>query len=128
MKILKLALLLLSISTFTGVRADANSDALQKLAQVPNAPLVITQDQASGSPTVILTDKGALINKSTNPVPFDQVLIALAALPKDAWPWGRVVFYSGTPAVGSAPSKDVADKVELDMEKANIRLLHVPTE
>jgi hypothetical protein len=124
---MKTLILLFFVSAALQVQADANSDALQKLGSLPSAPLVITMDQASGSPSVILTDKGAFINKSKTPVPFDHVLSTLAALPKEAWPYGRVLFFSASP-VGlpgaSAPPKAVADKVELDLQKANIRLLH----
>jgi hypothetical protein len=127
MKTLPAAALLLFASSCIHLWADAKSDALQKLAQVSNPPMVITQDQASGSPSVVLTDKGVLINKSKTPVPFDQVLTALAALPQDAWPYGRVVFYSPAPAADSgaaAPPQAVVDQVEADLLKANIRLLH----
>ena len=122
MKTLKLAFVLLMTCTAISVRADANADALAKLAQVPAPPMVITMDQAAGSPTIVLTDKGAIINKGTTPVPFNQILIKLATLPADAWPNGRVVFYSISAI--AAPPQAVSDKVETDLQTANIRLLH----
>ena len=104
--------------------ADPDSDVQQKLAALPSAPLVVTMDQAAGSPSVILTDKGAFINHAKEPVAFDKVLAALADLPKTAWHFGRIVVIS-PPAPGDNPApKDVADKVELTLETANIRLLH----
>ena len=56
--------------------------------------------------------------------PFDQILSNLAALPADAWPYGRVLLYSSSGAAGFvAAPKSVADKVESDLQQANIRLL-----
>ena len=127
MKTLNLALLLLFISALVHLQADAASDTQQKLDAISNPPMVVTNDQAIVSPTVILTDKGAIINKSATPVPFDHVLAALAALPTGAWPYGRIVQYSPAP-IGlpgaTAPAKAVADKVEADMQNANIRVIH----
>ena len=121
MKTLKLAFVLLMTCAAISVRADANADALAKLAQVPAPPMVITMDQASGSPMIVLTDKGAIINKGATPVPFNQILIKLAALPADAWPNGRVVFYSIS--ANAPPPQAVSSKVETDLQTANIRLL-----
>ena len=104
--------------------ADANEDAHQKLDQIPSAPLVVTMDQAIASPSVSLTDKGALIGKSTTPVPYDQVLSALAALPKSAWPYGKIVLFATSVGGQGAPAKADADKVQLDLQMANIHLLH----
>lgn len=124
MKSLKTVALFFAAGAGVHLWADANADALQKLAQLPSAPMIITIDQAAGSPSVVLTDKGALINKSTAPVPFDQILSKLAALPASAWPYGRVLLYSSSGAAGyAAPPKPIADKVESDLQQANIRLL-----
>ncbi len=115
--------LLLTLGSFH-LCADVDPDIQQKLAAIPNAPLVITMDQVSGSPSVVLTERGALINDSKVPVSFDKLLAALADLPKTAWHFGRIVVIS-PPAPGTVPApKDVADKVELDLQKANIRLFH----
>jgi len=126
MKILQAALLLLVASALVRVWANADADALQKLG-LPDPPMIVTYDQATASPSVILTDKGALINKATTPVPFAQILAKLAALPKTAWPYGRVVLYAPVP-VGvpgyAAPPKPDAAKVESDLQNANIRLIH----
>ena len=121
MKTLKITFLLFVACTSINLWADAKADVLAKLAEIPNAPMVITMDQAAGSPTVMLTDKGAIINKAADPIPFDQILTKLAALPKTAWPNGRVVFYSIS---ATAPTQDISDKVEADLASANIRLLH----
>ena len=129
MKTLTATILLLFACAVVRLWADAEADALQKLGLIADPPLVITMDQAAGSPLVILTDKGALINKAKTPVPFDQVLSKLAALPKEAWPNGRVLFYSSSPvgiAGAAAPPKSEVDKVELELQKANIRLVPPP--
>jgi hypothetical protein len=126
MKIFRISFLLLCTLTF-GVRADATGDAEKKLAEIDNPPLVITTDTAAGSPTVTVTDKGVWINQSKAPLPYDQVLVGLAALPKEAWPCGRVVYFSASPAdpsQGAAPAKADADKIELDLQKQNFRLVH----
>jgi hypothetical protein len=127
MKTLNIALFLSFALTAVNLWADANSDAIQKLSLLPGAPLVLTVDTSAGSPTVVLTDKGALINNSKTPVPFDQVLSTLADLPKEAWPAGRVVSVSTNPPAdsgyGAAP-KSAVDQVESDLQSANIRVLH----
>jgi hypothetical protein len=126
MKNLSAAFLVTAFSTLGNIHlsADVDSDARQKLAELPNAPMIITMDQVSGSPSVILTDKGALINDSKVPVAYEKLLQALADLPKAAWHFGRIVVISPAPAGVTPAPKDVADKAELDMEKANIRLFH----
>ncbi len=107
------------------LRADPGSDAIKKLNDLPPAPMIITMDQAKGSPSVVLVDKGAMVNGSKTPIAFDQVLPALAALPKDAWPFGRVVLFNPEPVgVGTAP-KSVTDSVQSDLQKAGIRVLVV---
>ncbi len=126
MNIFPLGILFLAACSLSGVWADANSDALRKLALLPAPPMIITMDQASSSPSVVMTAKGALVNKSQTPVPFDQVLIALAALPPAAWPNGRVVLFSSQPASASgnaAAYKSKVEKVESALQGANIRLL-----
>jgi hypothetical protein len=111
------------MASIVGLRADDQADAIKKLSDLPSAPMIITMDQAKGSPSVVLTDKGAMINQAKAPIPFDQVLGALAALPKDVWPFGRVVLYNPEPVGLGTPPKSVADGVEADLQKAGIRVL-----
>ena len=124
MKKISFALIALTAG-MVALSADPQADALKKLNDLPPPPMIITMDQAKGSPSIVLIDKGALINGAKTPVAFDQVLAALAALPKDAWPFGRVALFNPEPVgVGTAP-KLVTDGVQADLQKAGIRVLVV---
>ena len=123
MKALPTVFAFVFVASIVSLKADDQADALKKLNDLPSAPMIITMDQAKGSPSLILTDKGAVINQAKAPIPFDQILGALAALPKDAWPFGRVVLYNPEPVGVGTPPKSVADGVEADLQKAGIRVL-----
>jgi len=108
----------------SSVRADDNSAALEKLRMIPSAQgNVVTWDQ-SKIPLLILTARGAFINHSKVPVPFDQVLKALADLPKEAWPCGRVILdYPFPPGLSTdhPPLPSDVKKVEDDLKAAGIQ-------
>jgi hypothetical protein len=135
--------LALSFSAFADDAAFADDDAaIAKLRALP--PGQFSQWQKDGNAshdkqitTVVLTQRGAYIyyadypnmgDYSKPPIPFDHVLAALAALPKDAWPYGRlIVFYPFPPGLHSAseqmPSQLVAQKVEAELKVAGMHFL-----
>jgi hypothetical protein len=119
--------LILFIIGFSCVRADNDSDALEKLRKLPQAPADEYQiDEDKLTPLLVVKARGVFINESQTPVPFDQVLVALAALPQKAWPYGRVIEYFPGP-FGITQPKDrpsVADvkKVEAKLKAAGIVL------
>jgi hypothetical protein len=117
-------------------RADPNSTALEKLRNIPLKTSDVKPIDSENLPMLILTEKGAFIFVSENfysidkvvkktPLPFDQVLNALAALPINAWPQGRVIlFYPKMPGqqligFGSPPAPAVK-QVEAALKTANI--------
>jgi len=126
MKTQLLGSLFLSILFFSTVRADDNSAALDKLRSIPAAPDNVVLDQSKKAPLVFLTVRGAFINNSKTPVPFDQVLKTLADLPKSAWPYGRAIVYFPFPpglSIERAPDPRIARKVEADLKEAGISFL-----
>lgn len=78
------------------------------------------------SSSLVLTARGAFINNSKMPVPFDQVLKALADLLQKAWPNGRVIiFYPFPPGPsnpGDEPLPSEVKKVEADLKAAGIQV------
>ena len=74
-------------------------------------------------PSVILTDDGAYINHAKTPIPFDRVVIELAALPKTAWPCGRLIVFVPFPPGESdqkPPPQEAADKIEAQLKEAGM--------
>jgi hypothetical protein len=126
--VLCLALLgVYALTTFS--RADPSD--LEKLRRIPPADL-----HHSGSdniPYVVLTDKGAFINHSKDPVAFNQVLKALANLPKSAWPCGRLIEFHPSPSFGlqsilnapKGPPESKVNEVEADLKAAGIKQITI---
>jgi len=123
----RLLILLIFISGLFNVRADDNSDVLEKLRQIPQ-PTSAPIDDDKLKPMLVLKAQGAFINDSKTPVPFDQVLKALAALPRKSWPFGRVVLYFPAPFGISSPQDQPnpaeVKRVEADLKAAGIQLEH----
>jgi len=118
-------ILLVFILAHLSVRADDHSAALEKLRKIPAAQGTVINWDQSKVPSLILTARGAFINNSKIPVPFDQVLKALADLPKEAWPCGRVIMYSPFPpglTTDHQPLPSDVKKVEADLKAAGIQL------
>ena len=123
----RILLMLFALCLFS-LRADTNSSALEKLRQIPAAPANVAEMQSLKGPSLILTARGAFLNSSKTPIPFDQILNALASLPKEAWPYGRVIYYSRTPpglTMDHAPSLQIMEKVESDLKEAKIQLIDI---
>jgi len=108
------------------LRADDDSAALDKLRKIPPTPANINWDQFKKPISLMLTARGAFINDSTTAIPFDQVLKALAHLPKESWPCGRVIiFYPFGPGLTAEARTLPADakKVEAALKTAGIWVL-----
>jgi hypothetical protein len=120
---------LLNLICLGAILGQTNSDStfLEKLRSLPPADSSRTE-LLNKVPSVILTDKGAFINHAKDPIPYDQVLKALADLPKSAWPCGRLIIFfpfpPGTTTQRPPPApkaKEVEDKLkaaDLQMEPA----------
>jgi len=108
------------------VRADNDSIVMEKLRQIPPATAIIDIDEDKLTPMLVLTARGALINHSKTPVPCDQVLRALANLPKKIWLYCRVILYFPSPPgislPGDRPLPADVKKVEADLKAAGIQL------
>ncbi len=124
----RLAVLCLALLSVCALTTFSRTDPshLEKLRRIPPADF-----HHSGSdkiPHVVLTDKGALINDSKIPVPFDGVLKALANLPKSAWPCGRLILFQPSPSGGlqsiinapKGPPQSKVNEVEADLKAAGI--------
>ena len=118
--------LVLFILAFISVRAEVDSAALERLRQIPPATAIIDIDEDKLTPMLVLTARGAFINYSKTPVPCDQVLKALANLPKKVWLYGRVILYFPSPPgislPGDRPLPADVKKVEADLKAAGIQL------
>jgi hypothetical protein len=122
-----LVLSLLNLGCFE-IWADSNSAAIDKLHGIPPAvPNYFPQDDNNPKiPLLILTADGAFVNKAKTPIPFDKVLKALSDLPKDAWPYGRVILYYNSPpglSDGRLPRASDVKQVEADLKAADIKLI-----
>jgi hypothetical protein len=111
-------------------RADSNSDAIDKLSRIPPADPK-WEDTMNFSdpnaPSLILNQRGAFLNGSEKPIPFDQILTALATLPREAWGHGRfLIFVPFPPGIHSsedvAPPDSVVKKVLAQLKTAGIRI------
>ena len=126
MKTQILGSVLLFVLGFSSVRADDNSVALEKLRKIPPAPARMNEEP-DRNPLIFLTARGAFINHSKTPVPFNQLLKVLADLPKEAWPYGRAItFFPFPPGInqpGDEPSPADVKKVEADLKAAEISFL-----
>lgn len=132
-------LILFSLVSFlavsaTGVRADAISDAIAKLRAIPPADPKLEETMNLNDrtvPSVWLTARGACLNGSKERIPFDQILPALAALPRSAWGRGRfIIFLPFPPGISSpndnpGPSEQVVKKVMEALKAAGIRMNQV---
>ena len=119
--------LILFILGFSSGQADNDSDALEKLRKLSPAPANVYQiGEDKLTPLLVVKARGVFINNSQTPVPFDQVLVALAALPKKAWPYGRVIEYSpgpiGQSSPGDSPRQKDVKQVESMLKQAGISL------
>jgi hypothetical protein len=97
----------------------------QAIAQLNKIPLPLQQSDWSkvGQAPVTVTVKasGVFINNFARPVPFDQVLEALAALPRKTWGAGRYLLFWNSPPgihrISDEPtpeeSRQVADQLKL---------------
>jgi hypothetical protein len=121
-------ILLVFISSLFSVRADSDSSALEKLRQIPPSSTKVSFDSSKRAPVVVVKAQGVFIN-SKGPIPFDQVLRALADLPKEAWPYGRAItFFPSPPGIhqpGDGPSPADAKRVEADLKRAEFYFLPV---
>ena len=114
------------------LRADDDSAALDKLRKIPPTPANINWDQFKKPISLMLTARGAFINDSTTAIPFDQVLIALAALPPKAWGHGRAILFSDSPcgicAPGDhAPTDAIIKKVVDALKSADVKIEIITT-
>jgi hypothetical protein len=120
------AVLLMAMASSTGAFADADSTALAKLNQIPPATNYVPRDEDSPKlPVVIVTARGVSVNHGAF-VPFDQVLVVLAALPEKAWIHGRVIIYFPFPPGLSGDGDPPPQKVRLvkaKLDRAGIRLI-----
>jgi hypothetical protein len=118
-------ILLVFILVLSSARADDNSAALEKLLQIPPAPANVSLSLPKKLTLLVVKAQGVFINDSNTPVPFDQVLEALAALPKEAWPYGRVILYFPSPPglsnPGDQPNPADVKRVEADLKAAGIQ-------
>jgi len=85
-----------------------------------------------GSPVLVLTARGAFINEGNDrdtlylspkpAIPFDQVLKALAALPRKAWPHGRHIWLWASDALDYPewPRASDQEKVVADLKTAHV--------
>jgi hypothetical protein len=74
---------------------------------------------------LVLTADGARINNGAI-FPFDQVLNALAALPRKAWTQGRLILYYNFPpgiSDGRKPSASTVKQVEEALKAADIKFI-----
>jgi len=95
--------LLLAISSPV-VCASPNSSALAKLQKIPSPSDYIPRDDNNPKiPVVVLSAQGVSVNHGPS-VPFDNVLIALAALPSASWTQGKLILYYDSPPGISSPS------------------------
>jgi hypothetical protein len=126
-------LLIVSLFAFTISRTFAGSDsaAIEKLHAIPPADPNFEKGPGSiNVPVLILTARGACLNYalSGKRIPFDQVLQALAALPKSAWGHGRcLMFFPYAPSVHYSvddppPPDSVVKKVLDALKSADIKV------
>ncbi len=123
---LNMFLALIAVSVLTSCSHGTPSD-LEKLRSLPPADLS-HPDLWDKIPYIVLTEKGACINHSKVPVPFDRLLNALANLPKSAWPCGRLIEFHDSPNMGLQSIKDEqkgppaskAYEIETDLRAAGI--------
>jgi len=120
-------ILLVFILVLSGARANDNSAALEKLLQIPPAPFKVESLPPKSVPEVVVKAQGVFINNSKTPGPFDQVLEALALLPKQAWPYGRaIIFWRCPPGLSLSneqPSPADSKRVEADLKRAQIHFM-----
>ena len=124
---IEILILLVFVAGLFSVRADDNSAALEKLRQIPPYSEKVPFDGSKLPTSVIVTSRGVVINNSKSLVPYNQVLEALAQLPKQAWPYGRAIaFYPYVPGIsriGDQPSQADAERVEADLKRAEFSFL-----
>ena len=107
--------------------ADSNSAALAKLRQIPPPVDYVPKDDNNPKiPLLVLTARGASINHGAF-IPFDQVVIALAELPPEAWTQGRLILYYDSPpglsSPGDQPPAAAVKQVEKELKAAEIKLI-----
>jgi hypothetical protein len=124
--------LVLFILGLSGVRADDDSAALEKLSKIPSYSKKVPWDGSKLPTSVIVTSRGVIITNAKSLVPYNQVLEALAQLPKAAWPYGRAIaFYASPPGKSQRedqPAQAEAEGVEADLKRAGFSFLPVMSE
>jgi hypothetical protein len=123
------AFLLIGFGILTA-NAESNSIAIAKLRGIPPADPKWENTNNLSDPSVpllTLSERGAFLNGSHKPIPFDQVLSALAALPVKAWGHGRfLIFFPCPPGLHSpvdyAPPDFEVKKVLNALKAAGIKI------
>jgi len=121
---MKTSLCILLIGALSIASGEPSTSAIDTLAHIPIEKQAHSLNRWKNPNLRLVDQRGIYINDSPHPVPIEHLLETLAALPRSAWPYGRVVALSAFPGLSGFPgSNKITARVTAILESANINIV-----